>query len=68
VNYEEENELLARYGFHLAYDPEDAEEFPKEANPQGEVWQLGPSGDPAQVQQFTRQQALDYARARERKS
>jgi len=68
VNYDEENRLLERYGFHLAYDPEDAAEFPEEANPEGEVWQLGPSGDPARVQEFTRQQALDYARAREGKS
>jgi hypothetical protein len=64
VNYEEENRLLQLYGFHLAYDAEDAAESPKEANPQGEVWQLGPSGDPAQVQEFTRQQALDYVKKR----
>jgi hypothetical protein len=64
VNYEKENRLLEFYGFHLAYDPEDAAEFPKEANPKGEVWQLGSSGDPDQVQEFTRQEALAYVQQR----
>jgi len=64
VNYEEENRLLEFYGFHLAYDSEDAAEFPKEVNPEGEVWQLGPSGDPDRVQEFTRQEALAYVQQR----
>jgi hypothetical protein len=59
VNYDEENKLLADHGFHLAYDPEDAAESPKEANPKGEVWQLGSRNNPVKEPEFfTREQAL----------
>ena len=61
MNYEEENRLLERYGWHLAYDAEDAAEFPKEANSQGEMWQLGSSDNPVKPPLIlTRKQALDY--------
>jgi hypothetical protein len=59
VNYEEENRLLQLYGFHLAYDAEDAAKFPKEADPEGEVWQLGSSDNPVKKPEFfTREEAL----------
>jgi hypothetical protein len=65
VNYEEENRLLAFHGFHLAYDAEDAAEFPKDADPEGEVWQLGSSDNPVKEPEFfTRKQALDYVEER----
>lgn len=59
--YEQENELLHRYGFHLAYDAEDAKDEPEEFNVEGEVWQLGSSdSDVAQPQFFTRTDALNW--------
>jgi hypothetical protein len=64
VSYEQENALLAKWGFHLAYDAEDAEDEPKETNPEGEVWQLGSSGHPL-MQAFSREEALEYAGAKE---
>ena len=52
----EEDGLLRAHGFHLAYDPEDAAEHPREFPERGEVWQLGP--DSSNV--FTRGEALRY--------
>jgi len=64
MNYEQENALLAKWGFHLAYDAEDGADEPKETNPEGEVWQLGSSDHP-QMQVFSRAGALHYARLQE---
>jgi hypothetical protein len=65
VNYEEENRLLERYGWHLAYDAEDAEKFPKEANPKGEMWQLGSSDNPVKPPLIlAREEALAYVKER----
>ncbi len=64
MNYEQENALLAKHGFHLAYDAEDGADYPKETNPKGEMWQLG-SRDHPQMQVFSRKEALEYVRAKE---
>jgi len=61
--YAQENELLYRYGFHLAYDAEDSAEKPEEFKPQSEVWQLG-SGDIEEPQVFTRAEALQWIAGR----
>ena len=59
--YEQENELLYRYGFHMAYDAEDSAEKPEEFKAKGEVWQLGSSdSDVAEPQFFTRAEALTW--------
>jgi hypothetical protein len=65
----EEDRLLRLYGLHLAYDAENAAEFPKEANPEGEVWQLGSSHNPVEEPQFfTREEALRYVEERRQNS
>jgi hypothetical protein len=64
VNYEQENATLAEWGFHLAYDAEDSADYPKETNPEGELWQLG-SRDHPQMRVFSREEALEYVRAKE---
>ncbi len=64
MNYEQENALLAKWGFHLAYDAEDAADYPKETNPGGEVWQQGSSDHPL-MRAMSRKQALLYARLEE---
>jgi hypothetical protein len=65
VNYEVENRLLERYGWHLAYDAEDAAESPREATPRGEMWQLGSSDNPVKPPLIlARQQALAYVKQR----
>ena len=65
MNYEEENRLLERYGWHLAYDAEDAAESSKEANPQGEMWQLGSSDNPVKPPLIlARKEALAYVQQR----
>jgi hypothetical protein len=53
-----EDGLLRAHGFHLAYDPEDAAEYPREYAVRGEVWQLGPDKDNV----FTRAEALESIR------
>ena len=59
--YKQENELLYRYGFHLAYDAEDADDEPVEFNAEGEVWQLGSrDSDVAEPHFFTRTEALEW--------
>jgi hypothetical protein len=61
----EEDRLLRLYGLHLAYDPEDAAEFPE----RGEVWQLGSREEvntsAKETEYFTREEALAYVRERE---
>jgi hypothetical protein len=65
----EEDRLLRLYGLHLAYDPEDAADFPAEFPERGEVWQLGSSDNPAKEPEFfTREEALAYVREREERS
>lgn len=64
MSYEQENASLAKWGFHLAYDAEDAADYPRETNPESEMWQLGSSGHP-QMQVFSRKEALEYVRAKE---
>ncbi len=64
MTYEQENALLAKWGFHLAYDAEDSADYPKETNPEGEVWQLGSRNHP-EAEVFSRKEALEYVRARE---
>lgn len=65
MTYEQENELLWRWGFHLAYDAEDAADFPRETNPEDELWQLGSSEPGVDPQLFTRAEALAHARRKE---
>jgi hypothetical protein len=66
MSYEEENALLWKWGFHLAYDPEDADESPEETNPGGEVWQLGSTASSGGAPQlFSRDAALKDARKKE---
>jgi hypothetical protein len=65
----EEDRLLRLYGLHLAYDPEDAAEFPAEFPERGEVWQLGSREEvntsAKETEYFTREEALAYVRERE---
>jgi hypothetical protein len=64
-----EDRLLRLYGLHLAYDPEDAAEFPTEFPERGEVWQLGAESNPVkEPRYFTREEALAYVREREERS
>jgi hypothetical protein len=59
--YDQENDLLYRHGFNLAYDAEDAEDEPVEFNAEGEVWQLGGrDSDVAEPHFFTRTEALEW--------
>jgi hypothetical protein len=59
--YDQENKLLYRHGFNLAYDAEDADDKPEEFNAKGEVWQLGSSDSHvAQPHFFTRVEALNW--------
>jgi hypothetical protein len=46
---------LARFGFHLVYDPEDAADEPKDFPDEGEVWRLGKSDS-----YFTRAEAIAW--------
>jgi hypothetical protein len=66
MSYEQENALLWKWGFHLAYDAEDAADFPEETNPKGEQWRLGSiassGGNP---RLFSRAEAIAYARKKE---
>jgi hypothetical protein len=67
VDYAQENELLWKWGFHLAYDAEDGATAPQDINPAGEIWQLGSSESAVRPwRQCSRAVALRYARWKER--